>query len=220
MDDRHASSSLRTSQPSAGRYATLASAGSAARQRPFEKSAVSFSQEPEGQPPTQRIKENNDDARAPSILSSLHTRMTAALSEGGPGRAVSGSAPSAMGSDGAPQQLKSILVKRGSQEGQTRQEVEETEVFKGSGPWSHTRSSFARRRRRCLGCWEKFQDMMMPFWENEVDFVLKEESERQAFAGKVARPIRSKGGSESRRREHTTEALLRTNIPHLHSVTS
>ncbi|PHJ25442.1 3 5 -cyclic nucleotide phosphodiesterase domain-containing protein [Cystoisospora suis] len=196
MDDQNASSSLRMSQPSAVKYAASGSTSNAARQRPLEKHTVSFSQHAESQHLIPRTTEPKEDL-PPSVLSSLQTRMTAALSEGGPGRAVSGSAPSAAGSDSPPHQLKSILVKRGSQEGQTPQETEETPGWKGSTLWSRSRSFFGRRRWG--GCWEKFQDVMMPFWENEVDFVLKEESERQAFAGKMARPIRSKAGSESKR---------------------
>ncbi|ESS29717.1 3'5'-cyclic nucleotide phosphodiesterase domain-containing protein [Toxoplasma gondii GAB2-2007-GAL-DOM2] len=88
----------------------------------------------------------------------------------------------------APSELKSILVNR-----QLKPRDADEDADTGKGPcFGPTQSQFFGTGHSQYSCWERFTDFMMPLWENEVNFVLKEECDKQAFADRDPRPIRSK----------------------------
>ncbi|PFH36271.1 3'5'-cyclic nucleotide phosphodiesterase domain-containing protein [Besnoitia besnoiti] len=122
-----------------------------------------------------------------------------------PGVSKGASAAPADGLSGeAPTQLKSILINRQARNPADGKDEQGTRLLKlpaegdddaitgqslASGPMP---SQFVRKRRGIRECWDRLINFMMPLWENEVNFVLKEEAERQAFTENGLRPIRSK----------------------------
>nr|CEL65232.1 TPA: 3',5'--cyclic-nucleotide phosphodiesterase,putative [Neospora caninum Liverpool] len=85
-----------------------------------------------------------------------------------------------------PAELKSILVNRHLKPPEGDEDAHE----KGEGDELTGPQLFGKKSSK--GCWERFMDFMMPLWENEVNFVLKEESEKQAFTERDPRSVRSK----------------------------